>query len=225
MKKSVWICLVIEAVLVLVMAFFGNYREFQQKNIYLPQIIWRLVLAAPVLFIVFESVILKPARYKTLMAAALILVLAADITLIFKFEAGLAVFLLVHVLNTVNFTLLSKKISLRAFAGVAAMIAGFLLYKFTLEPRIGEPLMKIALQAYMAVILISFWRALETHKTGGNVFTVMISAGTFLFFAGDYFVARDVFLKEEYHQIVNNLLYYVPHVLLGLSAVYYKGGR
>lgn len=222
MKKSVWICLAVEAVLVIVMAFFGNYRELQEEKQYLPQIMWRLALAAPVLFIVLESALSAPARYKTIMAAALVMIFAADITLIFKFEAGLAVFMLVHILNTVNFTLVSGKITLKTIVFIACAAAGFMLYKFTLEAGVKEPLMRAALLLYMFAILVSFWRALETAGAAGSAFTVMISAGTLIFFIGDYLVARDVFLMEQYHQIVNNTLYYVPHVMLALSAVVYR---
>ncbi len=106
--------------------------------------------------------------------------------------------------------------------GIAVIAAGFFLYIATIEMHLTDLIIKIALPIYIFAVLFSFWRALETWGTAGKAFTVLISAGTLIFFIGDYFIARDVYLKEEYHQAVNNILYYTPQILLALSMVYYK---
>jgi hypothetical protein len=222
MKRNVLMLLAVETVLVVLMAFFGNYSGLQREGKFFQMICWRILLALPVIFIALDAVRSNPCAYTKTMLAVLFLIFAADVAIIFRFEAGLMVFLAVHALNIFNFTRISKKISFKAISGLVVMAAGYVLYKTTIAKSIDNSFMAVALQAYMFVIIVSFWRALETSGVSGPVFTVLISAGTLIFFIGDYFVARNVFLREEYHQIVNNTLYYVPHVLLALSAVYFK---
>ena len=106
-KILILILIIIEAGLFIIMALitgknYGNYPK-------LFKILWRIVLLIPIGLIIIPSFIIDLQTYKILLFVGFCIVFTADMTIIFSSLAGLFVFLIYHIINIINYCMLSEK--------------------------------------------------------------------------------------------------------------------
>lgn len=159
--------------------------------------------------------------YARFILAGLVCGLIGDVCLALKgkttFKAGLAVFLLGHILYVVAFAGLTRP-SHWASPGNLVMAAISLGIFWWLRPHLGA--MKVPVAAYIVIItcmIAAAWAALQNPLLGRDA-AWMLFAGAVCFYISDVFVARERFVKAEFANRVLGLpLYYIGQFLIAFS--------
>jgi len=163
-------------------------------------------------------------RYFGLVLAGLILCLAGDVFLIFTrslglFRAGLASFMLGHVLYAAAFLGKASPTVLTAAVAVICSAASLAVFVW-LKPYLGK--MRIPVTVYMAVITVMVISAasLADNKLLPITSRFLVLAGAVLFYASDIFVARHRFVKKEAaNRLVGLPLYYAGQFMIACSTL------
>jgi hypothetical protein len=231
--------IIIEVGLFIIMALItgSNYKNYP----ILFKILWRIVLLVPIGLIIIPSLIIEPQTYKVLLFVGFCIVLAADMAIIFSSLAGLFVFLVYHIINIINYRMLSEKARTTRYQWYLLLI--LLLFwlvimlvtfksqqikKFLINANVPvifqQPIYaKLLIFIYIASVLISCWCGynLITNKNIIILFPIFASIGALIFAAGDYFIIYEIIKRPDnpFHQILNNTLYYVPLIFYALLSV------
>ncbi|MCU0580030.1 MAG: lysoplasmalogenase [Desulfobacterota bacterium] len=177
------------------------------------------------LFVV--TVLIQPeARepFGRLLAIGLILCFWGDVFLALSglkwFRAGLAAFLLGHLLYVAAFARLAPGADWLSLGSLVFLAASAGVY-WWLRPSLGE--MHLPVAAYVLVISVMVCGALAVYRQ--PVLAIpgksMILSGAVLFYLSDLFVARDQFIKKEFlNRLIGLPLYYGGQFLLAFSPSY-----
>ncbi len=134
------------------------------------------------------------------------------------FRAGLAAFLVGHILYVFSFSSLihiSRWVSLGFFiiSGISAFVF------FWLRPHLKPMLIPVLIYiVVITVMVIGAWAVFGKYPAP-NSGKALILAGALCFYLSDIFVARDKFIKREYRNRLFGLpLYYAGQFMLAFSA-------
>jgi uncharacterized membrane protein YhhN len=184
----------------------------------------RLAVKSVLSLLFVVTVFLQPnaqTSFGRFLAAGLILCFWGDVFLALSgekwFRAGLAAFLVGHLLYVAAFTRLAPGADWLSLGSLVILAASAGVYLW-LRPNLGE--MHIPVLAYILVITAMVFGALAIYRQGGLPFfgKMMIFLGAVLFYLSDLFVARDQFLKKEFiNRLIGLPLYYAGQFLLAFS--------
>jgi uncharacterized membrane protein YhhN len=175
-----------------------------------------------ILFVV--TVLIQPEAqepFGRLLAIGLILCFWGDVFLALSglkwFRAGLAAFLLGHLLYVAAFTRLAPGADWLSLGSLVFLAASAGVYGW-LGPNLGE--MRVPVSAYILVITVMVCGALAVYRQPvlARPGKGMIFLGAVLFYLSDLFVARDQFIKKEFlNRLIGLPLYYGGQFLLAFS--------
>lgn len=225
------ICLLLLLELVLLIIF--TLPEFQGDNYSqwksIRKVIWRIVLLLPLFSIIITALIKSPSPGRLFPLLLLIgfgVILVADSVIIFNFPAGMALFLVFHILQIVNFLIMNRKTS--------AFSIGYLIFLLALSAgmfalvilQIKDTLViKIAMSVYFLTFVASIWRAGSLLTAINRGFVICLSLGLYLFLACDTEIIVAAYMKViiikgvNVSQILNNLFYYSGLSLIALASI------
>jgi YhhN family len=213
-----------------------NYLKYPAVK----KIIWRLILLLPLALIIFPNTINSHENYKILLLSGFILIIAADMAIIFDWIAGLLVFLLYHTINIINYCIIAGNNfpGYLIFCIPVILVIWFIIQlaiftkkdfkKYLAKNKTASILEnpiypKMLLFIYFSSILLSvfFSFAIFFNAKINFLFPLFASTGAFIFFIGDYFLFYDVLKNngKPFHQILNNTLYYIPLIFYALLTV------
>jgi uncharacterized membrane protein YhhN len=133
-----------------------------------------------------------PAPYKQLILLGLLFSLAGDVFLMLpndRFVPGLVSFLVAHLFYIAAFTR-GEGVNVTWWALLVYLLYGGLMLA-VLWPHLGA--MRVPVLAYMAVILVMGWQALERQLALGTPAALLAAAGALLFVVSDSVLALDRF--------------------------------
>jgi len=184
----------------------------------------KLATKAPLSCLFVLAALLAPhwaGWYYRLIVAGLVLGLVGDVCLALPgrkaFMAGLASFLLGHVLYVAAFATLARP-GLATWVGAAVVLAASAGVYLWLRPHLGS--MNVPVVAYVLVISVMLgaaWSVLADTDLplAGRA---AIFAGALLFYVSDVSVARDRFVREEFaNRLVGLPVYYAGQFILAFS--------
>jgi uncharacterized membrane protein YhhN len=197
--------------------------------------IWKPLSTALVIAVCVLSLTLPADRidstYTLLIGIGLLFSLAGDVLLIDQthpraFIAGLAAFLVAHLVYIAGFTYLQSSRHLgvnttgEIASGLALAVAAIAIYRY-LSPGLGS--MRVPVIAYMAIISIMVHRAiaLALVETSPVAYPALVVAGALLFYVSDAILAVNKFRfdgKLSRASLWNLSAYYAGQMLIALSA-------
>ncbi len=193
---------------------------YEKKKDRLPLLITKSILS---LLFVMTALLQShsiPAYYHYLLVG-LIFCLIGDVCLALPqekaFRAGLAAFLVGHVLYIFSFSSLVP-ISYWISSGLFIIFGMSALIFFWLHPHLKSMLIPVLLYIVVITVMASgawavFWKS--SFQISGRTF---ILTGSLCFYFSDLFVARDKFIKEEYlNRLLGLPLYYAGQFMLAFS--------
>jgi uncharacterized membrane protein YhhN len=151
-----------------------------------------------VLFIIALALLIRTPvseRYRRLILGGLFFSLAGDIFLMLpadRFIAGLVSFLVAHLFYILAFRI-GRPFSLHLYLVLPLMVFGGLIY-WVLFPNLG--VLKFPVLAYVLVIMVMGWQALERWVTARNMAALMAVFGALLFILSDTILAMDRFRES-----------------------------
>jgi len=163
--------------------------------------------------------------YGRLILAGLALSWLGDVLLMARdrpqiFQAGIASFLLGHVVYVVAFAGRGFSLTWAAFAAILVVVAALIAIRW-LRPHVTDDF-RVAVHAYVIVISTMVVFALGSFPATQDV---LIPVGALLFYASDLSVARDRFIKPAFVNGAWGLpAYYGGQILLALSVAGTSGG-
>jgi uncharacterized membrane protein YhhN len=165
------------------------------------------------------------ADYTLAMLAGMLLCFGGDMALMFQqnlkaFRAGLALFLLGHVVYSIVFAAAAGFRREDAASGAVLLALAVALYLY-LRPGLGG--MKAPVVFYIVVISFMMNRAVSTFHGGffNRDQAVMITLGAALFYVSDVILAVSRFRKRWRYNRVSLAFYYGGQALLMLSAGFF----
>jgi hypothetical protein len=182
----------------------------------------RFALMLPLIAIIVVSD--NNRRYRMLMLVSFLFVLFADIILPFGFIFGMLAFMLVHLVNALNFVLLYRRFGEKEiFAGLIIVPLLLLGYYFFIYIMMPSSFTKPITLVYAIVISFSVYRAfcllysLELVKIGA--FAAFL--GAMLFYICDIQVGYNILVEQySWFYISNAVIYYGALFLLAVSTNY-----
>jgi len=208
--------LIIIAALILLAALLYSERKASDRLV--------LITKTPlsVLFLLTALIQPHPAPwYFYFLFAGLIFCLIGDICLALTqekaFMAGLAAFLLGHLLYLVSFISLASLFHWFPLETLAVLVVSAAVFLW-LRPHLQSMLLPVL--AYVIVISVMLCGAWAVFKSRSFAFPgpLFIFAGAFFFYFSDLFVARNRFIKDEYlNRLLGLPLYYLGQFLLAFS--------
>jgi uncharacterized membrane protein YhhN len=191
----------------------------------------KLVLAfktpLSVLFVIVALFVPHPIQtYYLLILVGLILGLVGDVCLALPgnrtFMAGLAAFLLGHILYIIAFAYLVNPSEWLSPADLIVIVIGIIIFVW-LRPNVGSMLIPVvAYTIVISIMLVGAWAVLNNPlitKAGARA----VFAGALFFYISDVFVARDRFVKSEFlNRLLGLPLYYAGQFLLAFSVMLVK---
>ncbi|MEZ4381382.1 MAG: lysoplasmalogenase family protein [Nannocystaceae bacterium] len=179
----------------------------------------RVVVLLPLLL----SIARGASTYARLLRRALWCVMIADVLLPLLFPAGMAAFLVVHVLNADNFyrhvELRRGRVASVVVPAVLAFALAVFLYVRFLYPAM-DPLFRVLVGVYLVPIALALALSITSWAQRRERWTLLASLGMLLFFCTDFQVAVE-FLTDmhiPYYGVVNALVYYGGLLLLSEAA-------
>lgn len=188
--------------------------------------LWGRLLTKPLLSALFVAVALAGPRrdpfYSGMVSGGLLFCMAGDVFLIFLlsrklFLAGLASFLMGHILYSVAFFAAGPPGMLTWVVGACCLVASGAIFIW-LRPHLGRMLVPVA--AYIVVITaMAVGAASLLESTSRNLSgRVLVFAGALLFYVSDIFVARQRFLASDYvNRLAGLPLYYSAQFMIAFS--------
>ena len=183
---------------------------------------WGVWLAKPLASIGFLAVAVSAGALENLygrwVLAALVLSFAGDVLLIprgarFSFAAGLASFLLAHLVFAQAFAVLGPDTRIMIGAAVVASVPAVLALRW-LRPHVPSSL-RAPVIAYVVAISVMVVVASATLPGGADL---RIPTGAVLFYVSDLFVARERFVAPGFvNKALGLPLYYGGQLLLAAS--------
>ena len=222
MKKNnkiilVAILLLIEVVLV---ALFTYFHTDIEKDVII--VLFRHMLIYPLLGIIIISLLnTEKKAYNVFMLISFIVTLTADNTLVFDFMVGFGIFLICHILNSINFMVTYSKFSLRnIILGIAFMLIATLLYFLVLYAYL-DTFMRVLLLIYTIIIAFSCWRATVLILNNNLIGGILVSLGAIFFLISDIIIGHYTFVNESNWSLsANDITYYIGLTLLALSTMF-----
>jgi len=134
-------------------------------------------------------------RFNQLMVSALIFCLIGDIFLLFEegFVAGLASFLIAHLIFACAFVNRQNSVSTKPQLGLPIITFG-VLYLWYLWPHLEA--MKLPVSLYVIAIIFMSWQALALHHSTRKFPTLLMAAGALLFMTSDSIIAYSRFVGD-----------------------------
>lgn len=185
---------------------------------------WRLLLLLPLWIMAAQSPSIMERPFAMATLAVLAWALICDWLIMKGIPYGLASFAFFHLGNILNY--LSHRLSFPSAAEFALLglmsTAALLLYRLFIHQGIKTHILRAAVIFYTLLIVTSSWSGFLLIDTSlplqGWAALVCGLAGV-IFLAGDFTIARHVFIRKVRHyQAWNNLLYYLPLTLYALTA-------
>jgi len=193
---------------------------YEKKKDRLPLLITKSILSLLFVMTALLQSYSIPAYYHYLLVG-LIFCLIGDVCLALPqgkaFRAGLAAFLVGHVLYIFSFSSLVP-ISYLISSGLFIIFGMSALIFFWLHPHLKSMLIPVLLYIVVITVMASgawavFWKS--SFQISGRTF---ILTGSLCFYFSDLFVARDKFIKEEYlNRLLGLPLYYAGQFMLAFS--------
>jgi uncharacterized membrane protein YhhN len=157
--------------------------------------------------------------------AGLLLSLGGDVALMFQenrkaFTAGLALFLLAHVVYAVTFHIMGRISAWDGLSAVLLLIMGAGFYTLV-KPNLGK--MNVPIIVYIVVISVMVNRSVSVLS--GEAFSLaqgmMIVTGAVLFYVSDIILAASRFWKAWRYHRMSLFFYYGGQILIALAASYF----
>ena len=132
----------------------------------------------------------------------------------YKFELGLAAFLIGHIFYIIAF--ISYKGMDWDILPLLPLI-GFALWLFRMiKPHLGKLLIPVG--SYMSVILLMVWQGIGIWLSEKNIFGLLIGSGAFIFCVSDSILAYQRFMRRfKYGNTIALVTYYIAQYLISSS--------
>ena len=132
----------------------------------------------------------------------------------YKFELGLAAFLVGHIFYIIAF--ISYKGMDWNILPLLPLI-GFALWLFRMiKPHLGKLLIPVG--SYMSVILLMVWQGMGIWLSEKNTFGLLIGSGAFIFCVSDSILAYQRFMRRfKYGNTLALVTYYIAQYLISSS--------
>ena len=132
----------------------------------------------------------------------------------YKFELGLAAFLVGHIFYIIAF--ISYKGMDWDILPLLPLI-GFALWLFRMiKPHLGKLLIPVG--SYMSVILLMVWQGIGIWLSEKNIFGLLIGSGAFIFCVSDSILAYQRFMRRfKYGNTLALVTYYIAQYLISSS--------
>ena len=132
----------------------------------------------------------------------------------YKFELGLAAFLIGHIFYIIAF--ISYKGMDWDILPLLPLI-GFALWLFRMiKPHLGKLLIPVG--SYMSVILLMVWQGMGIWLSEKNTFGLLIGSGAFIFCVSDSILAYQRFMRRfKYGNTIALVTYYIEQYLISSS--------
>lgn len=169
------------------------------------KIAFRVLVILPLIVFIITQPILG--AYSILLITSLIFCIVSDILLLYNFNFGSYGFILVHLINLLNFVLNIKNFNSGTIVYLVLLVLGSIYFYFqTLKSKDYKILL------YLVLLITTFWIS--------SFVGLICSIGYLLFVLCDVEVIYVEYVKEfKWCQQINHLLYYSGLILLTLSAV------
>ena len=191
-----------------------------------------LLFKAPLSSLFVLTATLRPhffKRYYHVVVAGLILGLVGDICLALPgnipFRAGLAAFLVGHILYVFAFTQLTRRTDwVHPVNFLIIAVSGYIFWR--LFPHLGAMLIPVAFYIVVISVMVSGAWAVFHNPNTNRVGAWLILFGALLFYVSDIFVARNRFIESEFlNRLVGLPFYYIGQFLLAFSVGFVKPGH
>ena len=200
----------LELVYVLITAVVGLFDHFAREASFytVVNVCLRVLVLLPLLFGVARGT----SRYARLFRTTLWLVLLADVLLPLVFEAGMLTFLVVHLLNVVNF---AKEVERRHswLPGLVGPLLGtfalaVILYGTFLYPAM-DGFFRVIVGVYLVPITLAWSLSITAWIQHRTAWSLQVAAGMSLFFLTDFQVAAQLLahLDIPLYGLVNAVTY------------------
>lgn len=162
--------------------------------------------------------------FSILVVLGLLFCLGGDVALMFQdnpkaFRIGLALFLLGHIVYSIDFYTFGVFSSWDVLTTLVLLIFGFGFYRL-MRPNLGS--MKIPVILYMVIISIMVNRALGLllNPSVSHTQGLFVVLGALLFFVSDVVLAANRFWKPWRYHRISLAFYYAGQLLIALSTHY-----
>lgn len=200
--------------LTLIIALVDSF--FKSSSFYLvTNVILRICILFPLILVIVRG----QSRYANVLRKTLWCVMLADALLPIYFPAGMAVFLVVQLLNCYNFyqhiEVSQEKLSSLLFPGIVAFATALSLYFFVLLPSL-EPLFKILVGVFLFPLSLAWSLSLTNYIQHKTKWALLTSIGMSLFFFTDFQVAFELLTKYHIplYGFLNAFTYYIGLYLM-----------
>ena len=165
--------------------------------------------------------------YSTMILLGLIFSMVGDMALMFPdnlkaFRAGLASFLLAHVVYAITFFMIGTPASSDILPVMLLIVLSGSFYKL-ISDGLGQ--MKGPVIAYILIISTMVAAAITVQGTVGlsPTIEVLLLAGALLFYVSDLILAANRFWKPWRYNRISLAFYYSGQLLIALSVYYFTG--
>ncbi|MCA9636985.1 MAG: hypothetical protein KC420_13245 [Myxococcales bacterium] len=195
-------------------SFFKGAPSYTPINIAL-----RVLVLLPLLFAIARGT----STYARLLRRTLWGVMVADVLLPLYFPAGMAAFLVVHLLNAHNFyrhvELRRDRVGSVVVPALFAFALAIFLYVRFLYPAM-DPLFRVLVGVYLVPIALALSLSITSWAQRRTRWSLLASAGMFLFFCTDFQVAVEFLtdMRIPYYGLVNAVIYYGGLFLMSEAA-------